>query len=46
MFRGFTGIFYTLIRSKLDMIYDDGLNSINTSAYSKLIFWNGTVCDA
>jgi len=30
---------------KLDIIYDDGLNSSNTSAYAKLIFWNGTVCD-
>jgi hypothetical protein len=31
--------------NKLDIIYDDGLNSSNTNAYSKLIFWNGTVCD-
>jgi len=31
--------------NKLDIIYDDGLNSSNTSAYDKLIFWNGTVCD-
>ena len=32
--------------TKLDIIYDDGLNSSNTKAYSKLIFWNGTICDA
>ncbi len=32
--------------TKLDIIYDDGLNSSNTNAYSKLIFWNGTICDA
>jgi hypothetical protein len=31
--------------NKLDIIYDDGLNSSNTNAYGKLIFWNGTVID-
>jgi hypothetical protein len=30
--------------NKLDIIYDDELNSSNTSAYDKLIFW-GTDCD-
>ncbi|MDH5375394.1 MAG: hypothetical protein OEW95_06230 [Candidatus Bathyarchaeota archaeon] len=29
--------------AKLDIIYDDGLESNNTYGYSKLIFWNGTV---
>ena len=29
--------------SKLDIIYDDGLNPTNTAMYSQLIFWNGTV---
>jgi hypothetical protein len=29
--------------TKLDIIYDDELNSSNTNAYDKLIFWNGTV---
>jgi len=32
--------------TKLDIIYDDGLNSSNTNLYSRLIFWNGTVYDA
>jgi hypothetical protein len=31
--------------TKLDIIYDDGLNASNTNAYSKLIFWNGTIQD-
>ncbi|MCW4015416.1 MAG: hypothetical protein NWF06_03520 [Candidatus Bathyarchaeota archaeon] len=31
--------------TKLDVIYDDGLNSSNTNAYSKLIFWNGTIAN-
>jgi len=31
--------------SKLDIIYDDGLNSSNTNVYDKLIFWNGTILD-
>ena len=30
--------------TKLDIIYDDGLEPNNTYGYSKLIFWNGTVC--
>jgi hypothetical protein len=29
--------------SKLDVIYDEGLEHGSTSGYSKLIFWNGTV---
>ena len=32
--------------TKRDIIYDDGLISSNTNAYSKLIFWSGTVYDA
>jgi hypothetical protein len=31
--------------TKLDVIYDDGLNSTNTNAYGKLIFWNGTILE-
>jgi hypothetical protein len=31
--------------TKLDIIYDDGLNSSNTNVYDKLIFWNGTIRD-
>ncbi len=29
--------------SKLDIIYDDGLDDENTKVYKHLIFWNGTV---
>ena len=29
--------------TKLDIIYDDGLELSNACGYSKLIFWNGTV---
>jgi hypothetical protein len=29
--------------SRLDIIYDDGLNSSNTGAYNELIFWNSTI---
>jgi len=29
--------------NKLDIIYDDGLDSNNTYGYNKLVFWNGTV---
>jgi hypothetical protein len=32
-------------RTKMDIIYDDGLNSSNTNTYDKLIFWNGTIRD-
>ena len=32
--------------SKLDIIYDDELNSSNTNSYDRLIFWNGTISDA
>lgn len=28
--------------TKLDIIYDDGLEPHNTNIYSKLVFWNGT----
>ncbi|UCC57996.1 MAG: hypothetical protein JSW14_06455 [Candidatus Bathyarchaeum sp.] len=28
--------------TKLDIIYEDGLKSIDSTEYSKLIFWNGT----
>jgi len=31
--------------TRLDIIYDDGLETDNTRMYSKLVFWNGTVCD-
>lgn len=31
--------------TNLDIIYDDGINSTNTKAYNKLIFWNGTVLE-
>jgi len=31
--------------TKLDIIYDDGLEHNNTSMYSKLVFWNGTIYD-
>ena len=30
--------------SRLDIVYDDGLNSVNTVLYSELVYWNGTVC--
>jgi hypothetical protein len=39
---------YSLMKqygTKLDIIYDDKTEPNNTSAYSKLIFWNGTVYD-
>ncbi|MCW4016468.1 MAG: hypothetical protein NWF06_08875 [Candidatus Bathyarchaeota archaeon] len=29
--------------TKLDIIYDDGLEADNTSMYIKLVFWNGTI---
>jgi hypothetical protein len=29
--------------NRLDIIYEDGLNSVDSTAYSKVIFWNGTV---
>ena len=29
--------------NRLDIIYDDGLETNNTYGYSKLIYWNGTV---
>lgn len=29
--------------TKLDVIYDEGLNDNNTLVYDKLIFWNGTI---
>jgi len=31
--------------SKLDIIYDDGLDLDNTQVYDQLIFWNGTIQD-
>ncbi len=31
--------------TKLDIIYDDGLNSNSAKTYEKLIFWNGTIQD-
>jgi hypothetical protein len=31
--------------TKLDIIFDDGINRNNTKAYNKLVFWNGTVYD-
>ena len=31
--------------TKLDIIYDEGLDPNNTSMYSKLVFWNGTISD-
>lgn len=33
-------------RTKLDIIYDDGLELDNAYGYSKLVFWNGTVYDS
>jgi hypothetical protein len=30
-------------QNRLDIIYDDGLEAINSYGYSRLIFWNGTV---
>jgi len=30
-------------QNRLDVIYDDGLESDNSYGYSRLIFWNGTV---
>ena len=39
------GILLEQYGTKLDLIYDDGLDSINTKGYDQLIFWNGTVCD-
>jgi hypothetical protein len=30
-------------QNRLDIIYDDGLNSNNSYGYSQIIFWNGTV---
>jgi hypothetical protein len=29
--------------NKLDIIFDDGLDSANTSIYNQLTFWNGTI---
>jgi hypothetical protein len=29
--------------NRLDIIYEDGVNSVDSTAYSKVIFWNGTV---
>jgi hypothetical protein len=31
--------------NRLDIIYEDGLQSIDSSEYGKLIFWNGTTYD-
>jgi hypothetical protein len=30
-------------QSKLDIIYDDGLEANNSYGYSELVFWNGTI---
>ena len=30
-------------QNRLDIIYDDGLETNSSYGYSKLIFWNGTV---
>jgi hypothetical protein len=37
------GCMNACIQCMLDIIYDDGINTDTTKAYSKLIFWNGTV---
>ena len=31
--------------TKLDIIYDDGIESNNTDVYERFVFWNGTVYD-
>jgi hypothetical protein len=38
-------IFLEQYGTRLDIIYDNGLETDNTRKYSKLVFWNGTVCD-
>ena len=31
--------------TKLDIIFDDGINRNNTNVYNRIVFWNGTVYD-
>lgn len=33
-------------KNKLDIIYEDGLKSYDSTEYGKLIFWNGTVSES
>jgi hypothetical protein len=37
------GNLFERYQNRLDIIYDDGLESGNSYGYSRLIFWNGTV---
>ena len=37
------GNLFERYQNRLDIIYDDGLESGNSHGYSRLIFWNGTV---
>jgi hypothetical protein len=31
--------------NRLDIIYEDGIKSVDSTEYDKLIFWNGTICE-
>ena len=38
------GILLEEYGTKLDLIYDDNLDYVNTRVYDRIIFWNGTIC--